>query len=133
MRRSVRFPLYLAAAFVLLLSGETPLVFGQESPAAAPDNTKVNKRDRHGAGITADSQKIDKADQDLSRNIRKAIVKDKSLSTYAHNVKIVSIDGAVTLKGPVRSDQEKQAIETKASAIAGAGKVTSELTVAPGK
>jgi len=58
-------------------------------------------------------------------------VSDKSLSTLAHNVKILTRGGAVTLKGQVKSDDEKKAIEDKASGVAGNGKVTSELTVGP--
>jgi len=59
------------------------------------------------------------------------LVKDKSLSTNAHNVKVIAQNGMVTLKGPVDSEQEKQAVEEKATQIAGADKVTSELQVAP--
>lgn len=58
-------------------------------------------------------------------------MKDKSLSTYAHNVKIVTQGGQVTLKGPVRSEHEKKAIEAKAAEVAGDGKVTSELNIKP--
>ena len=58
-------------------------------------------------------------------------MQDKSLSTYAHNVKIISRNGTVTLKGPVRSENEKQAIEAKADDVAGKDKVVNELTVAP--
>ena len=59
------------------------------------------------------------------------MVADKSLSISAHNVKIISRDGMVTLRGTVKSDDEKKAIEDKATEIAGQGKVTSELTVSP--
>ncbi len=58
---------------------------------------------------------------------------DKSLSTYAHNVKIISQNGTVTLRGPVRSEDEKAAIEAKAKAVAGVTAVNNELTVAPKK
>ena len=54
---------------------------------------------------------------------------DKSLSTYAHNVKIVSQHGKVTLKGPVRSAEEKKTIADKATEVAGAGNVTDQMTV----
>jgi len=60
-------------------------------------------------------------------------VKDKSLSTYAHNIKIITQDGKVTLKGPVRSEEEKASIESKAVAIAGQNNVTNQLEVAPPK
>ncbi|HUK91165.1 MAG TPA: BON domain-containing protein [Blastocatellia bacterium] len=81
--------------------------------------------------VTADQQKQNKADRDLTRQIRKAVVSDKTLSVAAHNVKIVSRDGMVTLRGQVKSEDEKKAVEDKATEVAGAGKVTNELTVAP--
>jgi len=97
---------------------------------AAPDNTKMNQRDRNGAEPTADQQKDNTSDRDLTRQIRRALVQDKSLSTYGHNVKIVSQNGTVTLKGPVRSEDEKTAIEQKAAqAAGGADKIHSELEV----
>jgi osmotically-inducible protein OsmY len=58
-------------------------------------------------------------------------VADKSLSTYAHNIKIVTVNGSVTLNGVVRSEDEKGAIEAKAENIAGKSKVTSKLKIAP--
>jgi hyperosmotically inducible periplasmic protein len=98
--------------------------------ASAPaDNTKVNQRDRNANEPTSDGQKNSPSDRDLTQQIRKAISNDKSLSTYAHNVKIIAQNGQVTLKGPVRSDDEKRAVEAKAAQIAGEGKVTSELDV----
>ena len=109
-------------------------VLGLAASAAAqtaPDNTKVNKADRAKGAVTADQQKENPTDRDLAKKIRQAVVGDKSLSTYAHNVKIVAQDGQVTLKGPVRSEAEKTAIEVKATEIAGAGKVTNEITIAP--
>jgi hyperosmotically inducible protein len=72
-------------------------------------------------------------DRELAAKVRKAITDDKTLSTYAHNVKVIAHDGTVTLKGPVRSDEEKNSLEAKATEVAGAGKVTNELTVAPKK
>src|SRR6266478_7846231 len=84
-----------------------------------PDNTKVNKQDRKAGEPTADQQKMNKEDRELSANIRKSIMADKSLSTYAHNVKIISQNGVVTLKGPVHSDDEKKAVMAKAVDIAG--------------
>jgi hyperosmotically inducible periplasmic protein len=65
----------------------------------------------------------------MTRDIRRAIMSDKQLSTYAHNVKIITQQGQVTLKGPVRSDDEKRAIEAKATEIAGVGHVKSEVSV----
>jgi hyperosmotically inducible periplasmic protein len=104
----------------------------QDAPSqTAPDNTKVNKRDQQPSERTADQQSEHTSDRDLAKQIRQTIVKDDSLSTYAHNIKVIVKNGTVTLKGPVRSDEEKQAIVAKAAAIAGDGKVTDQLEVAP--
>jgi hyperosmotically inducible periplasmic protein len=103
---------------------------GQDAPAPA-DNTKVNQRDQNANEPTADQQANNRSDRDITQQIRQAIVKDKSLSTYAHNVKIITQNGQVTLKGPVRSEDEKRAVEAKATEIAGENKVTSELAIKP--
>jgi hyperosmotically inducible periplasmic protein len=103
----------------------------QDSAAPAADNTKVNQRDKNKAEPTADQQKENQPDRELARQIRRSIIQDKSLSSYAHNVKIIAQNGTVTLKGPVRSDEEKTAVEAKAAEIAGADKVTSQLEVKP--
>jgi hyperosmotically inducible protein len=120
-----------ALALGLLLGGGVSSAFAQEGKATAPDNTKVNKRDRKKTEPTADQAKENPNDRDIMQKIRKSIMDDKSLSTYAHNVKIVSQHGKVTLKGPVRSDDEKKTVEQKATEVAGAGNVTNEITVKP--
>ena len=97
------------------------------------DNTKVNTRDRAKGAVTADQQKENANDRDLTRKIRRALMQDKSLSSYAHNVKVIAQGGQVTLKGPVRSGQEKQTVEAKAIEVAGAGHVTNEISIAPAK
>ena len=102
----------------------------QQAPPAA-DNTKVNQRDRSSGAPTADQGKNNVNDREIMQKIRKAVMDDKSLSTYAHNVKIISQNGKVTLKGPVRSAEEKQTIEQKAADVAGAGNVTNEITIKP--
>jgi hyperosmotically inducible protein len=121
--------LRLGALFILV--GNLGLWAQQQGePAAAPDNTKVNQRDRDKSEPTADQQKESKSDRELARQVRRSLVKDKSLSTYAHNIKVIARDGMVTLKGPVNSDQEKQAIEAKAAQAAGSpDKVKSEIEV----
>ena len=106
-------------------------VLAQEPAGAAPDNTTMNQRDKDTNESTADRQKDNRSDRDITQQIRKAITNDKSLSTYAHNVKVVTQNGQVTLKGPVRSDEEKRAIEAKAMEIAGESKVTNELDIKP--
>ncbi len=114
----------------LVLATGLSVAFGQQPDTAnqQPDNTKVNKQEQP----TADQAKNTKSDLKLEKQIRREIVKDKSLSTYAHNVKIVARDGKVTLRGPVKSDEEKTSIEQKATQVAGAGNVTNELTVKEG-
>ena len=72
---------------------------------------------------------MNKSDSEIAKEIRRAIVSDKSLSTYAHNVKVIAQKGSVTLKGPVRSEEEKQAVVAKAKEVAGGDKVTDELSV----
>jgi len=95
------------------------------------DNTKANKE--VAKSDTADKAKNNKTDLTLMKQIRRAVVKDKSLSTDAHNVKIVATGGKVTLTGPVKSEDEKKAIESKAAEVAGADNVTSNLTVTASK
>ncbi len=106
-----------------LLTASAAFTPAQETPK--PDNTKTNKQD----AATADQQKNNKPDRETTKEIRKAITDDQSLSTYAHNVKVISKHGTVTLKGPVRSDEEKKSIEDKAAAVAGASNVKNELTI----
>lgn len=101
--------------------------------AQQPDNTKKNERDRQEGAITAGQQKETEADRELTRKIRKSVVDAEGMSTYAKNVKIISIDGKVTLRGPVNTDDEKQKIEAFAKAAAGDANVTNELEVMPPK
>lgn len=118
-------PLLLCAACWLRVS------YGQTTTGTTqPDNTRVNQRDRNPSEPTADQQKMNKSDRDLTASIRRSIVGDKSLSTYAHNVKIVSQNGTVTLKGPVKSDDEKRSVISKAVAVCGSpDKVRDEISV----
>jgi osmotically-inducible protein OsmY len=95
----------------------------------APDNTGRNVRDRDGNTLTPGDQSESKADLDLTQRIRQAIVADDSLSTTAHNVKIITTDGVVTLRGPVNSDQEKTKITAAAKNIAGVKQVENQLEV----
>ncbi len=120
----------LAAAAALMIGTASPALFGQD---AQPDNSKMNQSTANHTTQTAERQKNNKGDLDLTAQIRKSVVGDKALSTYAHNVKIITRNGMVTLKGTVRSDDEKAAVEKYATQAAGDGKVTNNLTVAPKK
>jgi hyperosmotically inducible protein len=124
----VMFQMFL---FMCLLSLGSSTASAQDSTAPAADNTKVNQRDKDKAEPTADQQKENRPDREIARQIRRSIVQDKTLSSYAHNVKVIAQNGVVTLKGPVRSDEEKSAVEAKAAEVAGADKVTSQLEVKP--
>jgi hyperosmotically inducible protein len=120
-------------SLLLLLAGSVLAGPIQQEQQPAPDNTKTNQGDASKNAKTADQQKMNPADRETTKKIRSALMDDKSLSTYAHNIKIITTDGMVTLKGPVRSEEEKSAIEAKARQIAGDSNVTSNLTVAPPK
>ena len=117
-----------------LLLGVGVLTHAQEPNNQAPpasDNTKTNQRDRSANEPTADQQRDNRSDRDITQQIRRAIMNDKSLSTYAHNVKVITQRGQVTLKGPVQSEDEKKSIEAKAAEVVGENKVSSELNVKP--
>jgi len=114
-----------------LLFGGLLLMAAQEPASPAPDNTKMNDQDRNSNQPTADQQKENRPDLEITKQIRQVLVRDKSLSPYAHNVKIVTQGGMVTLRGPVHSDEEKKAVEAKAVEVAGEGKVNNQLDVKP--
>jgi hyperosmotically inducible periplasmic protein len=114
---------------MVLLGGLGVLIPSTAVFAQAPDNSKSNKQERGVA--TAGQQAENPSDRDLARKIRKSIMDDKNLSTYAHNVKVIARGGTVILKGPVRSDDEKTTVEAKAVEVAGAVNVKNELTVEP--
>ncbi len=120
-------------ALMLVLSsalvGLGGISMAQDSAAPAPNNSAVNVRDRAPDAMTADQQSNTRSDMTTTRDIRRAVVKDKSLSVLAHNVKIVSAKGKVTLRGPVNTEKEKIAIAGKARAIAGRDNVDNQLEV----
>lgn len=95
-----------------------------------PDNTKVNERDRDANEVTAGNQKENKNDIAITAKIRKMVVDDTSLSTNAHNIKIITVDGIVTLKGPVKSDAEKETIAKHAMHVVDEKSVKNEIDIA---
>jgi len=100
------------------------------TPAPEADNTANNQRDR-AASPTADRQGNNKSDLELTASIRRSIVADDSLSTYGHNIKIVVENGVATLKGPVRTEEEKAAIAAKAAAVVGQDHIVDQMEIAP--
>ena len=99
------------------------LAFGQA------DNTKKNKRDQDPGAVTADQQMQNESDLEITRKIRKSLTDDKSLSTYAKNVKIISREGKVTLRGPVNTTEERMKVENFASSVAGLANITNQIEV----
>lgn len=116
-----------AALVAVLCSLPSFCASAQSSGAGAPDNTKQNKSEDHGQ--TADNQTNAKGDRMTTAKVRRALIADKNLSMYAHNVKIITAGGQVTLKGPVKSDQEKQQVAADAASVVSADHVTNQLTV----
>jgi osmotically-inducible protein OsmY len=115
--------LALATLFVPNLLMARPAAAQDQS--TQPDNSAQNKNQ----ATTADNQPNAQDDRMTTAKVRKAIIADKDLSTYAHNVKIVTRNGTVTLKGPVKSDDEKQKIASDAASIVSQDKIVDHLTV----
>ena len=98
--------------------------------AVEADNSGRNVRDRNDQNKTTGDQSENEADRTITQNIRRAVTADDSLSTNAKNVKIITNDGTVTLRGPVKSEKEKAEIEAKAKQVAGVKRVDNQLEVA---
>jgi hyperosmotically inducible protein len=113
-----------AISAVALLYAFAPVSFAS-AQQTAPDNSQQNKHQNE----SADNQSNSTTDRVTTAKIRKAIIADKTLSMYAHNVKIITINGRVTLKGPVKSDEEKQQITSDVTAVISADNLTNQLTV----
>jgi hyperosmotically inducible periplasmic protein len=98
-----------------------------------PDNTAVNERDRSGETQTSGDQSNSSADLKITQAIRQALMKDSELSTTAKNVKIITNNGQVTLRGPVKTAQEKTKIDQLARSAAGGAKIDDQLDVKESK
>lgn len=110
--------------------GSTGLAATETSTATDATNTQKNQRDADGRTLTPEDQsKGSNADVELSRKIREELVKNEGLSTNGHNVKVITIGGIVTLRGPVASASEKAQIESIAKKTAGVKRVDSQLEV----
>jgi hyperosmotically inducible protein len=125
----------LALPFILGLGLSSPGFAWDMSPTlrlaqTAPDNTGRNERDRSGTTLTPGDQSSNTNDVELTRRIRAAVVADSSLSTNAHNVKIITVNGTVTLRGPVDSEKEREKIVSTAQQIAGKNNVENHLEIA---
>jgi hyperosmotically inducible periplasmic protein len=124
----------LVVTAFFLTGGFCPAAAANDRPiqvaAVAADNTGRNERDRSGATKTPVDQAENEADRTVTQEIRQAITADDSISTNGKNVKIVTVDGVVTLRGPVKSSTEKANIGNKARKVAGVKKVDNQLEIA---
>jgi hyperosmotically inducible periplasmic protein len=99
------------------------------TPARAPDNTGINERDRDNATLTPGDQSESEADRAITADVRRTITNDDTMSTSARNIKIITSNGVVTLRGPVASQAEKDVIEAKARTAKGVTQVDNQLEV----
>lgn len=110
-------------------SKDMPAPARTTNTAPDADNTTLNKRDRDGSTALPTDQKENQADVKITAEVRRMITSDDTMSVNARNVKIVTANGMVTLRGPVNSQAEKDAIETKAKGVAGVSSVDNQLEV----
>lgn len=117
----------VAVLTMIVVSAWVPATRAADYPA---DNSGKNVRDRQDSSKTSGDQSNSKSDVAITQAIRKAVVADKELSTNAHNVKIITTNGMVTLRGPVNSPEEKSKIAAKAKSVAGVKSVDNKLEIA---
>jgi hyperosmotically inducible protein len=109
---------------------EDAVVTATNQGSARPDNSGVNKRDRHNANPTPENQKGTKADLEVTKKIRRTLTSSTNhFSTTAENIKVITVNGKVTLRGPVKTEEEKTRIAAIAKEAAGDGNVEDQLEV----
>ena len=101
----------------------------KSTAAIEPDNSRRNGRDRNEETKTPTNQSENEADRTITHNIRDVLRADDSLSTNAKNIKIITKQGTVTLRGSVKNEQEKNAIEAKAKRVTGVKNVDNQLEI----
>ena len=111
------------------LSAVSLAALAADNEKTKPNNTAVNERDRSGETQTSGDQSNSSADLKITQAIRQALMKDSELSTTAKNVKIITNNGQVTLRGPVKNAQEKAKIDQLARSAAGGAKIVDQLDV----
>jgi hyperosmotically inducible protein len=131
----MKIPIILLAS-VTLIGGAVcsvsaaPSDYLPSSDKSAPDNSAQNVRDRDSEHMMPTDQSNKPEDVDLTRRVRQAVEHDSNLSMEAKNIKIITVDGVVWLRGPVKSADEKVEIARAAHEIAGARNVRDQLDVA---
>jgi hyperosmotically inducible periplasmic protein len=121
--------LFLISALIVNVGCSREQQAPKSTAAIEPDNFRRNVRDRNEETKTADNQSENEPDRTITQNIRDVLTADNSLSTNAKNVKIITKQGMVTLRGPVKNDQEKNAIEAKAKRVTGVKNVDNHLEI----
>jgi hyperosmotically inducible protein len=128
------YPSLIASAACALAFAVSAQATTQQDSSTAPsassapaNNSGINSRDRSSSTIKPTDQPNDKTDIKLAAAVRRAIVKDKSLSMSAHNVKLVAINGAVTLRGPVKNADERAKVEADVKSVPGVSSVDNQL------
>src|SRR5881227_2673634 len=111
------------------LSALSLAALAEDNEKTKPDNTVTNDRDRSGETKTSGDQSNSSADLKITQAIRQALVKDSELSTTAKNIKIITDNCQVTLRGPVKNAQEKAKIDQLARSAAGGAKINDQLDV----
>ena len=122
---ALRFPNVMKSTLIALCIATTALAADPDRQAVNPDNTRRNAAEQ----TTAENQGGSAADREMTKTIRASLMRESKLSTLAKNVKIITVGGNVTLRGPVHSEQEKADIGALAEKAAGKGKVTNQLEV----
>jgi hyperosmotically inducible periplasmic protein len=111
------------------LSALSLAAFAADNEKAKPDNTETNERDRSGETKTSGDQSNSSADLKITQAIRRALMKDRELSTTAKNIKVITANGQVTLRGPVKTAQEKARVDQIAKSAAGDAQIDDQLDV----
>jgi hyperosmotically inducible periplasmic protein len=115
------------------LSAFSLAALAADDEKAKPDNAATNERDRSGETKTSGDQSNSSADLKITQAIRQALMKDSELSTTAKNIKIITANGQVTLRGPVKTTQEKAKVDQIARSAAGGAQIDNQLDVKESK
>jgi osmotically-inducible protein OsmY len=114
---------------VACLSALSLAALADDNKKTKPDNTTTNERDRSGETKTSGDQSNSSADLKITQAIRQALMKDRELSTTAKNIKVITANGQVTLRGPVKTAQEKAKVDRIARSAAGGAQIDDQLDV----
>ena len=118
---------------LIFLSAFSLAALAADDEKAKPDNTKTSERDRSTETKTSGDQSNSSADLKITQAIRRALIKDRELSTTAKNIKVITANGQVTLRGPVKTAQEKVKVDQIAKSAAGSAQIDNQLDVKESK